>query len=159
MADYQDVTWKPLQLVWWKFFEPDYLKYRIRSTQYLGEKILKKGVPIIYPVGGHAVYVDAKKLYPHIPIEQYPGQALVCELYRIGGVRTVEIGSVMFVGKTQRDLAVHGRSLGCREFQCFLFLQHHRRAVNHRVQRFGPEDDLAALERGERPFQWLPGCL
>ncbi len=77
-------------------FEPDYLKYRIRSTQYLGENILKKGVPIIYPVGGHAVYVDAKKLYPHIPVEQYPGQALVCELYRIGGVRTVEIGSVMF---------------------------------------------------------------
>lgn len=77
-------------------FEPDYLKYRIMSTQYLGENILSKGVPIIYPVGGHAVYVDAKKLYPHIPVEQYPGQALVCELYRIGGIRTCEIGSVMF---------------------------------------------------------------
>lgn len=77
-------------------FEPDYLRYRIRSTQYLGEKIIKSGVPIIYPVGGHAVYVDAKKLYTHIDVENYPGQALVCELYRIGGVRSVEIGSVMF---------------------------------------------------------------
>ena len=77
-------------------FEPDYLKYRIISTQYLGEKIRSKGVQIIYPVGGHAVYVDAKKLYDHMPVEHYPGQALVCELYRIGGIRTVEIGSVMF---------------------------------------------------------------
>lgn len=77
-------------------FDKDYLNYRIKSTQYLGEKIREKGVSIIYPVGGHAVYVDAKKLYPHIPVAQYPGQALVCDLYRVGGVRCVEIGSVMF---------------------------------------------------------------
>lgn len=77
-------------------FDPDYLHYRIVSTQYLGENIYRKGVPIIYPVGGHAVYVDAKALYPQIPVHQYPGQALVCELYRIGGIRCVEIGSVMF---------------------------------------------------------------
>jgi tryptophanase len=77
-------------------FEPDYLNYRIKSTRYLGEHIKAKGVPVIYPIGGHAVYVDAGMLYPHIPSHEYPGQALVCELYKIGGVRTVEIGSVMF---------------------------------------------------------------
>ncbi|MEQ1554320.1 MAG: tryptophanase [Ferruginibacter sp.] len=77
-------------------FEPDYLNYRITSTKYLGEKIMEKGISIKYPVGGHAVYIDAQKLYPHIPVHQYPGQALVCELYRIGGIRSVEIGSVMF---------------------------------------------------------------
>ena len=77
-------------------FHADYLNYRIKSTGYLGEKIREKGVPILYPVGGHAVYVDAGRLYPHIPSHEYPGQALVCELYRIGGIRAVEIGSVMF---------------------------------------------------------------
>ncbi|HLG34401.1 MAG TPA: tryptophanase [Bacteroidia bacterium] len=77
-------------------FEPDYLRYRIRSTQYLGEKLFKKGVPVMLPVGGHAVYIDAQSFYPHIPVEQYPGQVLVCELYLAGGIRSVEIGSVMF---------------------------------------------------------------
>lgn len=77
-------------------FRPDYLNYRIRSTAYLGEHLERLGVPIMRPAGGHAVYVDAKTLYPHIPVEQYPGQALVCELYKLGGVRAVEIGSVMF---------------------------------------------------------------
>ncbi len=77
-------------------FEDDYLTYRIRSTQYLGEHIRNMGIPIIYPVGGHAVYIDAALLYPHIPAQEYPGQALVCELYVKGGIRAVEIGSVMF---------------------------------------------------------------
>jgi tryptophanase len=77
-------------------FEPDYLTYRIRSTAYLGEKLYKMGVPLIYPIGGHAVYIDAKAFYPHIPVSEYPGQAMVCELYLKGGIRSVEIGSVMF---------------------------------------------------------------
>ena len=77
-------------------FDPDYLHYRISSTAYLGDGLRSLGVPIIYPVGGHAVYIDAKRLYPHIPPHEYPGQALVCALYRIGGVRSVEVGSVMF---------------------------------------------------------------
>ncbi|HMZ90622.1 MAG TPA: tryptophanase, partial [Chitinophagales bacterium] len=77
-------------------FDDDYLNYRIKSTAYLGEHLRNNNIPIMYPTGGHAVYVDAAKLYPHIPVHQYPGQALACALYTIGGVRSVEIGSVMF---------------------------------------------------------------
>lgn len=77
-------------------FDPDYLHYRIRSTAYLGEHLRAKGVPVVWPIGGHAVYIDARKLYANIPLEQYPGQALVCDLYEQGGIRSVEVGSVMF---------------------------------------------------------------
>ena len=77
-------------------FDPDYLNYRIVSTGYLGKKLTEMGVPIVKPVGGHAVYIDARTFYDHIPIDQYPGQALVADLYLKGGIRSVEIGSVMF---------------------------------------------------------------
>jgi tryptophanase len=77
-------------------FDDDYLNYRIKSTSYLGDHLRALDIPIMYPTGGHAVYVDAAKLYPHIPVHQYPGQALACALYTLGGVRSVEIGSVMF---------------------------------------------------------------
>ena len=73
-----------------------YLQYRIRSVEYLGEKLTSAGVPILQPPGGHAIYLNAKKFLPHIPVEQYPGQSLVVELFRMGGIRSVEIGSVMF---------------------------------------------------------------
>ena len=79
--------------------EEDYLKYRIRSVAYLGEHISAIGAPIFQPPGGHAIYIDAKAFLPHIPPHQYPGQALACELYLCGGIRSCEIGSVMF-GKT-----------------------------------------------------------
>ncbi len=77
-------------------FVHGYLTYRIRSTAYLGEKLMAKGVPVMQPIGGHAVYIDARSFYPHIPVDQYPGQSLVCELYKVGGIRAVEIGSLMF---------------------------------------------------------------
>ena len=76
--------------------EEPYLKYRIRSTEYLAEKVSAAGVPIIQPAGGHAVYIDARAMLPHIPPLRYPGIALVNALYREGGIRGVEIGTVMF---------------------------------------------------------------
>ena len=79
--------------------ELDYLRYRIVSTAYLGRHLAEIGVPIVQPPGGHAIYIDAAALLAHIPRRQFPGQALVAELYSAGGIRSVEIGSVMF-GKT-----------------------------------------------------------
>ncbi|PKL90133.1 MAG: tyrosine phenol-lyase [Ignavibacteriae bacterium HGW-Ignavibacteriae-2] len=73
-----------------------YLQYRIRSTEYLGEKMMDAGIPIIEPPGGHAIYIDAKRFLPNIPPQHFPGQSIVCEIYIDGGVRGVEIGSVMF---------------------------------------------------------------
>jgi tryptophanase len=75
--------------------DPDYLSYRIRSVEYLGEKLLASGIQIIETPGGHAIYIDAAHFAPHIPPDQFPGQALACALYRTGGIRTCEIGSVM----------------------------------------------------------------
>ena len=82
-----------------EILEDDYMEYRIRSTAYVGEHLAAAGVPVFNPPGGHAVYVNARKLLPHIPPEQFPGQALVVEMYLEAGIRAVEIGSVMF-GKT-----------------------------------------------------------
>lgn len=74
----------------------DYLKYRIESTAYLGKALVAAGIPVVQPIGGHAVYIDARALLPHIHPLQYPGQSLAVELYKVGGVRGCEIGTVMF---------------------------------------------------------------
>ena len=81
-----------------------YLRYRIASTAFLGNHIAKEGVPIVQPPGGHAIYLDARAFLPHIPVSQFPGVALAVELYREGGIRSVEIGSLMFGEHATMDL-------------------------------------------------------
>ena len=81
--------------------QESYLQYRIKSTEYLGNKLIDAGVPILEPPGGHAIYLDAKRFTPQIPPNEFPGQSIVAALYLEGGVRAVEIGSVMF-GKTDK---------------------------------------------------------
>jgi tyrosine phenol-lyase len=84
--------------------DADYLRYRIVSTGYLGRHIADHGVPIVEPPGGHAIYIDAGRMLSHIPKEQFPAQALAVELYRHAGIRSVEIGSVMFGKNAQHEL-------------------------------------------------------
>ena len=84
--------------------EEDYLRYRIASTAYLGSHIAAQGVPIVQPPGGHAIYLDARAFLPHIAPERFPGVALAAELYLEGGIRSVEIGSLMFGAAAKMDL-------------------------------------------------------
>jgi tryptophanase len=84
--------------------DEDYLRYRIVSTGYLGRHIADHGVPIVEPPGGHAIYIDAGRMLSHIPKGQFPAQALAVELYRHAGIRSVEIGSVMFGANAQHEL-------------------------------------------------------
>ncbi len=81
--------------------DENYLEYRVGQVKYLGDKLLAAGVPIIVPTGGHGVYIDAKRFAPHIAPEFFPGQSICNEIYRVSGVRTVEIGSVMFGTKDE----------------------------------------------------------
>jgi tyrosine phenol-lyase len=84
--------------------EEDYLRYRIASTAYLGDHLSQAGVPIVEPPGGHAIYLDARAFLAHVPLDQYPGVALAAELYLEGGIRSVEIGTLMFAGAAKMDL-------------------------------------------------------
>ncbi len=84
--------------------QEDYLRYRIASTAYLGNHIAQHGVPIVQPPGGHAIYLDARAFLPHIPPQQFPGVALATELYLEGGIRAVEIGTLMFGAAAKMDL-------------------------------------------------------
>ncbi len=104
MAALLDATWKRLPLACRSRLHEDYLRYRIASTAYLGNHISDHGVPIVQPPGGHAIYLDAKAFLPHIPVEQFPGVALATELYLEGGIRSVEIGSLMFAGAAKMEL-------------------------------------------------------
>src|SRR5205807_2149180 len=84
--------------------EEEYLKYRIASTAFLGNHIASEGVPIVQPPGGHAIYIDARAFLPHVPAAQFPGVSLANELYLEGGIRSVEIGTLMFGKDATMDL-------------------------------------------------------
>ena len=84
--------------------DEDYLRYRIRTVEYLAEKLMANGIPVVQPPGGHAVYIDAAALLPHVPAEEFPGIAVVNALYLDGGVRACEIGSLMFGGNAKLEL-------------------------------------------------------
>ncbi|HOI10333.1 MAG TPA: tryptophanase, partial [Myxococcota bacterium] len=87
--------------------DEEYMRYRIRSIEFLADRLVAGGVPIFQPAGGHAIYLDARRFLPHVPAERFPGQSLAVALYLEGGVRSVEIGSVMF-GRRDPD----GRFVG-----------------------------------------------
>jgi len=87
----------------WEGLDEDYLAYRLGQTGYLAERLLEKDIPIIEPAGGHAVYLDAGRLLPHIPQSEFPGQSLSIALYLEGGIRSIEIGSVMFAQKNPKS--------------------------------------------------------
>ncbi|TAL69925.1 MAG: tryptophanase [Bacteroidetes bacterium] len=83
-------------------FDENYLRYRIEQVKYFGDRLIEQGVPILVPTGGHAVYLDAKRFASHIKPEFYPGQSITCEIFKVGGIRAVEIGSVMFGKKDEK---------------------------------------------------------
>ncbi len=85
----------------WEGLDENYLAYRLAHTKYLADRLLEAGIPIVEPPGGHAVYLDALRFLPHMPRDQFPGQALVAGLYLEGGIRTIEIGGVMFAIKDE----------------------------------------------------------
>jgi tryptophanase len=85
----------------WEGLDESYLSYRLAHTKYLADRLLEAGVPIVEPPGGHAVYLDALRFLPDMPRAQFPGQALVSGLYLEGGIRTIEIGGVMFATKDE----------------------------------------------------------
>jgi tryptophanase len=92
--------------------DEDYLQYRVRANTYIGERLTAGGVPIVLPVGGHAVFIDAGAMLAHIPALQYPGQALAVALYEAGGIRSCEIGSVMFGRAAGRQREARGNGTG-----------------------------------------------
>ncbi len=128
--------------------EEDYLHYRIRATEYLGEKLLAAGIQIVEPPGGHAIYVDAAAFCPHIPAERFPGQALVCGLYRAGGVRACEIGSVMFgLGGRRPAMELVRLAIPRRVYT----QSHIDYVVESMIEVFGRREELRGLEIVEQP--------
>jgi tryptophanase len=130
----------------------DYLRYRIRSTAYLGKALDEAGIPLMLPIGGHAVYLDARALLPHIPPLHYPGQALAAELYLEGGVRGCEIGTVMFGRHPDGSETPAAMDLVRLAIPRRVYTQSHIDFVAEVVQHVAArKDELRGLEIVEEP--------
>lgn len=127
--------------------QEDYLRYRIECVQYLGRHLLNAGIQIIEPPGGHAIYIDATEFCPHIPREQFPGQALVCGLYRHAGIRGVEIGSVMFGASKQPEMELVRLAIPRRVYT----KSHIDYVVDATTEVFERRDELRGLRIVEAP--------
>ena len=125
----------------------DYLQYRIRSTEYLGEKLLAAGIQIVEPPGGHAIYIDAAHFCPHIPPDRFPGQALVCGMYRHAGIRAVEIGSVMFGAQAPPPMELVRLAIPRRVYT----QSHIDYVIEALVEVFEKRDELRPLEIISQP--------
>ncbi|MBI5244386.1 MAG: tryptophanase [Elusimicrobia bacterium] len=130
-----------------EILDEEYLHYRIRSIEYLAEGLRRCGVPIVEPPGGHGVYVDAKMFFPHIPPERYPGHALVCELYLTGGIRSCEIGSLMFGRRTNGVFEPARMELTRLAMPRRVYTQSH---VDYVIEVFGDIASRAGSVRGLR---------
>jgi tryptophanase len=128
--------------------DEDYLTYRIRSAEYVGEKLLAAGVQIVEPPGGHAIYLDACAFCPHIPRERFPAQALSVALYRQAGIRTCEIGSVMFGSRGEPPLLELVRLALPRR----VYTQSHMDyVVEAIIELFGRRDTIRGMRIVEAP--------
>jgi len=125
----------------------DYLTYRIRSTEYLGERLRDAGVQIVEPPGGHAIYIDAKAFVPHIPPAQFPGQAVACAFYRCGGIRSCEIGSVMFGREQPPDMELVRLAIPRRTYT----QSHIDYVIEAILEVFAGRDKLRGLRIVEEP--------
>lgn len=147
--------------------DPSYLEYRIQSTAYVGNGLLDAGVPIVTPPGGHAIYIDAARMLPHIPKSAYPGQALVAGIYEFAGIRSCEIGSVMF-GRPQPDGTEipHGQELVRLAIPRRVYTQSHMDYVVETLGAFAKDEapklrgvkftyQAPALRHFTARFEWL----
>jgi tryptophanase len=138
-----------------EIIDEDYLRYRVAVNQYIGDGLQKMGVPVVQPVGGHAVFIDARAFLPHIDPLQYPGQTLSCEMYRLAGVRACEIGTVMFGRKPDGSEQPAAMDLVRLAIPRRTYTQSHADYMLERIEQIVGEKDKL---RGMR-IKWEPPAM
>jgi len=138
-----------------EIIDEDYLRYRVAVNQYIGDRLHKMGVPVVRPVGGHAVFIDARAFLPHIDPLQYPGQTLSCEMYRLAGVRACEIGTVMFGRKPDGSEEPAAMDLVRLAIPRRTYTQSHADYMLERIEQIVSEKDKL---RGMR-IKWEPPAM